>query len=116
MSLVHSATLDWGDLIQIADPDGLSHPAKQEMKMEKQLVQREVRLGSASNFETILTVRELSTPAGTVELKFETIFAGAKDAQARQTKAQFFIDKSDLQNLRLLLSKLGQTFADRVEK
>jgi hypothetical protein len=35
MSLVHSATLDWGDLIQIADPDVLSHPAKQEMKMQK---------------------------------------------------------------------------------
>lgn len=104
MSLVHSATLDWGDLIQIADPDALSYPAKQEMKMEKQLVQREVRLGSASNFETILTVRELSTPADTVELKFETIFAGAKDAQARQTKAQFFVTKRDVESIQRALS------------
>jgi len=109
MSLVHSATLDWGDLIQIADPDALSHPAKQEMKMEKQLVQREVRLGSASNFETILTVRELRSPAGTVELKFETVFAGAKDAQARQTKAQFFIDQDGLQSIqKALLSVVKQ--------
>ena len=109
MSLVHSATLDWGDLIQIADPDALSHPAKQEMKMEKQLVQREVRLGSASNFETILTVRELRSPAGTVELKFETVFAGAKDAQARQTKAQFFIDQDGLQSIqKALLSVVEQ--------
>ena len=106
MSLVHSATLDWGDLIQIADPDALSHQAKQEMKMEKQLVQREVRLGSASNFETILTVRELSTPAGTVELKFETVFAGAKDAQARQTKAQFFVDQDGLQSIQKALLSL----------
>lgn len=104
MSLVHSATLYWGDLIQIADPDVLSHPAKQEMKMEKQLVQREVRLGSASNFETILTVRELRSPAGTVELKFETVFAGAKDAQARQTKAQFFVTKRDVESIQRALS------------
>ena len=105
MSLVHSATLDWGDLIQIADPDALSHPAKQERKMEKQLVQREVRLGSASNFETFLTVRELRTPADTVELKFETAFAGAKDPQARQTKAQFFINRNDLKSIELALSE-----------
>ena len=106
MSLVHSAILDWGDLIQIADPDALSHPAKQEMKMEKRLVQREVRLGSASNFETILTVRELRSLAGTVELKFETVFAGAKDAQARQTKAQFFVDQDGLQSIQKALLSL----------
>ena len=106
MSLVHSATLDWGDLIQIADPDVLSNTAKQEMKMEKQLVQREVRLGSASNFETILTVRELRSLAGTVELKFETVFAGAKDAQARQTKAQFFVDQDGLQSIQKALLSL----------
>jgi hypothetical protein len=105
MSLVHSATLDWGDLIQIADPDALSHPAKQEMKMEKQLVQREVRLGSAAYFETILTVRELSTLTDTVELKFETVFAGARDPQARQTKAQFFINRNYLKSIELALSE-----------
>jgi hypothetical protein len=110
MSLVHSATLDWGDLIQIADPDALSHPAKQEMKMEKQLVQREVRLGSASNFETILTVRELRSPAGTVELKFETVFAGAKNATARQLKAQFFSSKLQLSVLHETLSSITHLF------
>jgi len=77
--------------------------------MEKQLVQREVRLGSASNFETILTVRELRSPAGTVELKFETVFAGAKDVQARQTKAQFFVDRDGLQSIqKALLSIVEQ--------
>jgi hypothetical protein len=115
MSLVHSATLDWGDLIQIADPDALSHPAKQEMKMEKQFVQREVRLGSAANFETILTVRELRSPAGTVELKFETVFAGAKDARARQTKAQLFVSQRDLHNIRLALTNCDQSVADEVQ-
>ncbi len=106
MSLVHSAILDWGDLIQIADPDALSHPAKQEIKMDNQLLQREVRFGFASNFETILTVRELRSPAGTVELKFETVFAGAKDAQARQTKAQFFVDQDGLQSIQKALLSL----------
>ena len=96
MSVVHSVTLDWGDLIQIADPDALSNSAKQEIEMDKQLFHREVRLASASNFETFLTVRELSTPDDTVELKFETAFAGAKDSQARQTKAQFFVTTAEL--------------------
>ena len=49
--------------------------------MDKQLFHREVRLGSASNFETFLTVRELSTPADTVELKFETVFSGASASE-----------------------------------
>jgi hypothetical protein len=111
MSLVHSATLDWGDLIQIADPDVLSNTAKQEMKMEKQLVQREVRLGSASNFETILTVRELRSPAGTFELKFETAFAGAKDDQARQTKAQFFVGLDGLQSIQDALVSVSSSTA-----
>ena len=94
--MVHSAVLDWGDLIQIVDPDALSNSAKQEIDMDKQLFHREVRLASASNYETFLTVRELSTPDNTVELKFETVFSGAKDPQARQTKAQVFISKNEL--------------------
>ncbi len=110
MSMVHSAALDWGDLIQIADPDTLSNPAKQEIEMNKQLFHREVRLASASNFETFLTVRELSTPADTVELKFETVFSGAKDPQARQTKAQFFINRHDLKSIELALSGLAADY------
>jgi hypothetical protein len=31
-----------------------------------------------------------------VELKFETVFTGAKDSQARQTKAQFFVMTAEL--------------------
>lgn len=107
MSMVHSAVLDWGDLIQIADPDALSNSAKQEIEMDKQLFHREVRLASASNFETFLTVRELSTPTDTVELKYETVFAGAKDPQSRQTKAQFFINRNDLKGIELALSGLA---------
>ncbi len=80
-------------------PRRIVKAAKEEIEMEKQLAQQEVRFGSASNFETILTVRELRSPAGTFELKFETVFAGAKDAQARQTKAQFFVDREGLQSI-----------------
>jgi len=100
--------LDWGDLIQIADPDALSNSAKQEIEMDKQLFHREVRLGSASNFETFLTVRKLSTPADTVELKFETAFAGAKDPHARQTKAQFYISSIQLSLLQATLAEVTQ--------
>jgi len=110
MSMVHSAVLDWGDLIQISDPDALSNSAKQEIEMDKQLFNREVRLGSASNFETFLTIRELRTPTDTVELKFETAFAGAKDPQGRQTKAQFFINRNDLKSIELALSGLAADY------
>jgi hypothetical protein len=99
-----------GDLIQIADPDALSNSAKQEIEMDKQLFNREVRLASASNFETFLTVRELSTPGHTVELKFETVFDGAKDPQARQIKAQFFINRNDLKSIELALSEASSDF------
>ena len=76
------------------------------MKMETQLVHCEVRLGSAANLETILTVCELRSLDGGVELKFETVFAGAKDAQARQAMAQFFVERSDLQKINRLLEQL----------
>jgi len=111
MNMVHSAVLDWGDLIQIADPDALSNSAKQEIQMEKKLFHREVRLASASNFETFLTVRELSTPDDTVELKFETVFASAKDPQARQTKAQFFVDRDGLQSIQDALISIKSSTA-----
>ena len=101
-------------MIQIADPDALSNSAKQEIEMDKQLFHREVRLGAGSDFETILTVRELCSPAGRVELKFETVFAGAKDAQARQTKAQFFVDRDGLQSIQdALISVKSSTAMSR---
>jgi hypothetical protein len=96
-------------LIQLADPDTLSNPAKQEIDMEKQLARQEIRIATTTDFETILTVRELETPNNTVELKFETVFAGANDSEARQTKAQFFVDRDDLQSIqKSLLSVVEQ--------
>ena len=99
-------TLDWGDLIQIADPDVLLNPAKQEIEMEKQLATQEIRIANTSNFETILTTRELKIPTDTIELKFDTVFVGAKDPQARQTKAQFFIDRDQLQKIHIALLEI----------
>ncbi len=96
-------TLGWGDLIQIADPDALLNPAKQEIEMNKQLSKHEVLISSAPNFETILTIRELKLTNDTIELKFDTVFAGAKDPKARQTKAQFFIDRDQLQKIHLAI-------------
>lgn len=81
--------------------------------MQKQRAQHEVRLGTLANFQTILTVRELDTLAGTIELKFETVFAGAKNPHARQTKAQFFINQSDLQSIRLALAGVSDNNQER---
>ena len=86
-------------MIQLADLDNLSNPAKQEIDMEKQLARQEIRIATTADFETILTVRELEMPNNKVELKFETVFAGAKDPGARQTKAQFFIDRDNLKKI-----------------
>ena len=99
-------TLDWGDLIQIADPDVLLNPAKQEIEMEKQLTTQEIRIANTSNFETILTIRELKIPTDTIELKFDTVFVGVKDPQAQQTKAQFFIDRDQLQRIHIALLEI----------
>jgi hypothetical protein len=78
--------------------------------MEKQLFHREVQLGTASNFKTFLTVRQLCSPNNTVELKFETVFVDANDPQARQTKAQFFIDRSGLKNIKCALSVVAEHY------
>ena len=75
--------------------------------MQKQPTQQELRLGSVANFETIVTIRQLASPSATVELKFEAVFAGAKSQRARQTKAQFFINPSDLNNLQLAIASLS---------
>ena len=74
--------------------------------MEKQLSRQEVRIASTSNFETILTIRELKIPRNTIELKFDTVFIDAKDPQARQSKAQFFIDRKELLKIHSALSNL----------
>jgi hypothetical protein len=87
-------------LIQIADPDTSSKTAKQEIKMHTKANPYHVHFGSASNFETILTLQQVDSPTGTTELKFETLFANAKDALARQTKARFYLTKNELLGLR----------------
>lgn len=71
--------------------------------MEKQLSTHEIRIANTSNFETILTIRELKIPTDTIELKFDTVFVGAKDPEARQTKAQFFIDQHQLKKIHAAL-------------
>ena len=105
--MVYSASLDWGDLIQIADPDTMSNSAKQEIEMKKQQNNQVVRIRSTADFETILTIQALQTPVETIGLTFETVFAGAKDPTARQKRAQFFIKKEDLKNIQAALSRAG---------
>ncbi len=76
--------------------------------MQKQPARQEIRIATTADFETILTVRELQRPIDTIELKFETVFAGAKDPAARQTKAQFFIKSSSFYDAALALSNLSK--------
>ena len=96
-------------MIQLADPDALSNSAKQEIEMNKPVAFREVPIGFASNFETILSVRELQTPADTIELKFETLFANANDPNARQTKAQFFLNRKQLAEIQTVFSNIASS-------
>jgi len=55
-------------------------------------------------------LRLLPSPVGLIELKFETVFAGAKDSQAGQTKAQFFVDRGGLRDTLESLSCLSNDY------
>lgn len=80
------------------------------MSQQQQIVSQVVKFGSASKFQTIISVNEVHAPVGNVELKFETLFSKAKDPNARQKKAQFFLTRDELVNLRDELTEfLSQT-------
>jgi hypothetical protein len=57
------------------------------------------RIGLAANHETIVTIKRGALDRDTIELRFETLFAGAKDPAARQVKAQFFLSEQQLLTL-----------------
>lgn len=61
---------------------------------------KEVKIGSAAKFQTIISIKGGHAPHEVVELKFETLFGKAKDPLARQTKGQFFVSHRDLIALR----------------
>ena len=70
------------------------------MSQKQQSLMQEVKLGSSEKFQTIISIKEVQSPLGNVELRFETIFAKAKDPGARQKKAQFFLTHDELVELR----------------
>jgi hypothetical protein len=60
----------------------------------------EIRFGSDPNHVTYVSLRPLAHAPDTVELRFETTFAKAKDPSARQTKGRHFMSTTDLRLLR----------------
>ena len=70
------------------------------MTTANQAIVKEVKIGSAATFQTIISIIGGQAPHKIVELKFETLFGKAKDPSARQTKGQFFVSSSDLVTLR----------------
>lgn len=68
------------------------------------------RIGLATNHETIVTIKRGALDRDTIELRFETFFAGAKDPLARQIKAQFFLSEDQL----FSLNQNIQSFLDAV--
>ena len=103
-------------MIHLADPDTLSNPAKKGIDMEKQLARQEIRIATTANFETILTIQELQTPSDTFELKFETVFACAKDTEARRTEASFFVKQEVLHNIEMACSNFLETDVTELQK
>lgn len=51
------------------------------------------RIGLATNHETIVTIKRGAWDRDTIEVRFETLFANAKDPLVRQIKAQFFFKR-----------------------
>ena len=60
----------------------------------------EIQFGSDPNHATYLSVKALALAPDTVEIRFETTFAKAKNPSARQTKSQHFMSATDLRLLR----------------
>ena len=60
----------------------------------------EIPFGSDPNHVTYISLRPLPHTPNTVELRFETTFAKAKNPSARQTKGQHFMSNADLRLLR----------------
>jgi len=77
--------------------------------MKMQTHTRGLQIAATSDFETFLTIRKLTNPEGKIELKFETVFAHAKDPKAKQTKAQFFIDQDQAQEFIDALQEFSAT-------
>lgn len=71
------------------------------------------RIGLATNHETIVTIKRGAWDRDTIEVRFETLFAGAQDPLALQLKAQFFLSEDQL----FTLNQNIQSFldADRTE-
>lgn len=60
----------------------------------------EIQFGSDPNHATYVSLRPLAHAPDTVELKFETTFAKAKDRSARRTQSHHFMNTTDLRLLR----------------
>jgi len=71
----------------------------------------EIRFGSNPNHATYVSLRPLALAQApdTVELKFETTFAKAKDPSDRQTKSQHFMSTTELCLLRDRINALLST-------
>lgn len=66
----------------------------------------EIQFGADPNYATYVSLRPLATDPGTVEIRFETTFAKAKDSSSRQVKGQHFVGKADLRALRDQINEL----------
>jgi hypothetical protein len=66
----------------------------------------EIQFGADPNYATYVSLRPLATDRGTIEIRFSTTFAKAKDSSCRQVKGQHFIGKADLRALRDQISEL----------
>ena len=66
----------------------------------------EIQFGSDPNFATYVSLRPLAVDEETIEIRFETTFAKAKDPSYKQIKGQHFISKANLQLLRDQINEL----------
>lgn len=59
-----------------------------------------------SNYQLWADVTPVESPAGFFELKFESVWAGAKNPTAPQTRGSFLLSNDSLKNLRELLNQV----------
>lgn len=66
----------------------------------------ETQFAADPNYATYVCLRPLNTDPYTIEIRFETTFARAKNPSYRQIKGQHFISKADLRALRNQINRL----------
>ena len=96
----------WGDLIQIADPDISSNPAKEEIAMSEVIAlisptdkSVECVLSASDSFIETLSIQAIDALPGVVELVIKSQLLSARNPAEKRVKSRTNVDLMQLADL-----------------